>query len=216
MMRLSALLYASGLASLLIHPVGAQTHLPSRTIVDQAAPVTVDPPPPVAEWWKNGGPRVRPTDSRIRALLKSGSERSSLLRELVDKVDAGNVVVYLGFDLTMSRKGLAGRLTFSGDAGAYRYVRASISPDLTADQIIASIAHELHHVTEIVEHPEVRSESDLRNLYQRIGRENRAADRIGWETEAAQQVTYDVRRELHLGRGDAVAVRDAGRKAALR
>jgi hypothetical protein len=216
-MRLPVLLCASGLASLLIHPATAQSHLPSRVAVDPlASMVTVDAPPPVTEWWKNGGPRVRPTDGRTRAFLKSGSERSSLLRELLDTIEGGNVVVYLGLDSTLSKKGLAGRLTFTGDAGKYRYVRASINPDLTADQIIASIAHELHHVTEIVEHPEVRSESDLRELYQRIGRENRASALQGWETDAAQQVTHDVRRELHLGRANAVALRDAGRKGAIR
>ena len=64
--------------------------------------------------------------------------------------------------------------------------------------------------------PDVRSEDDLRELYKRIGRENRAMSASGWETEAAQQVGYGVRRELFLGRGNTVARREAERKGAIR
>ena len=134
----------------------------------------------------------------------------------MDKIDAGNTVVYVGLDPTMKKKGLAGRLTFSGSAGNYRYMRALINPDMPADQIIASIAHELHHVLEVVANPDVRSENDLRDLYKRIGRENRAMSGSGWETDAAQQVGFDVRRELFLGRGNTVARREAERKGAIR
>ena len=216
MMRLPAVLCASGLAGLLIAPVAAQTPLPSRVPTAESPIVATDAAPPVAEWWHNGGPRVRTLDARIASLFRSGVERSTLLREIVDKIDAGNIVVYVGLDPTMKKKGLAGRLTFSGSAGNYRYMRALINPDLPSEQIIASIAHELHHVLEVIASPEVRSENDLRDLYRRIGRENRAMTGSGWETEAAQQVGLDVRRELFLGRANTVARRDAERKGANR
>jgi len=220
MMRLPAVLCASGLAGLLIAPVAAQTPVPSRIPTTESPAVVPDPAPPVPNWWMNGGGRVRTMDVRTASLFKSGLDRSSLLREIVDKVDASNTVVYVGLDPTMKKKGLAGRLTFSGSAGKYRYMRALINPDMPADQIIASIAHELHHVLEVIASPDVRSEDDLRDLYKRIGRESRAtsgsASASGWETEAAQQVGYDVRRELFLGRGNTVARREAERKGAMR
>jgi hypothetical protein len=216
MMRLPAVLCASGLAGLLIAPLGAQTPLPSRVPTTESPIVVPDAAPPVAEWWKNGGPRVRTLDARIATLFRRGLERSALLREIADKVDAGNIVVYIGLDPTMKKKGLAGRLTFSGSAGSYRYMRALINPDMPADQIIASIAHELHHVLEVIADPAVRSEDGLRDLYERIGRETRAMSGSGWETAAAQQVGHDVRRELFLGRGNTVARRDAERKGANR
>jgi len=216
MMRLPALLCASGLAGLLIAPVAAQTSLPSRTPAPESPVVTPDAAPPVPEWWKNGGPRVRTADDRIARLYRIGLERSNLLREIADKIDTGKVVVYLGLDPTMKTRGLAGRLIFTGDAGAYRYLRVLINPDMPSEQIIASIAHELHHVLEISAHPQVRSESDLVTLYKRIGRESRAMAGSGWETDAAQQVGYDVRRELHLGRADTVARRQAERRGAIR
>ena len=149
-------------------------------------------------------------------LFKSGLDRSNLLREIVDKIDAGNTIVYVALDPTMKKKGLAGRLVFSGSAGNYRYMRALINPDMPADLIIASIAHELHHVLEVIANPDVRSENDLRDLYKRIGRESHATLASGWETDAALQVGYDVRRELFLGRGNTVARREAERKGANR
>ena len=217
MMRLPAVLCASGLAGLLFAaPVAAQAPVPSRIPITESPAVVPDPPPTVPNWWTNGGTRVRPMDARIATLFKSGLDRSSLLREIVDKIDAANTVVYVGLDPTMKKKGLAGRLAFSGSAGDYRYMRALINPDLPVDQIIASIAHELHHVLEVIANPDVRSENDLRDLYKRIGRESRSTSASGWETVAAQQVGYDVRRELFLGRGHTVARREADRKGAIR
>ena len=216
MMRLPAMLCASGLLGLLIAPVAAQTPLPSRVPATESPVIAPDAPPPVAEWWKNGGPRVRTIDSRLTALFKNGLDRSRLLRDIVDQVDASNVVVYIGFDPTMKRKGLAGQLTFSGSAGNYRYLRALINPDLPSDLIIASIAHELQHVLEVVASPEVRTENGFKDLYKKIGSENRTTSGFGWETAAAQQVGYDVRRELVLGRGDTVAHREAERKGGVR
>jgi hypothetical protein len=215
MMRLPALLCASGLAGLLIAPVAAQMPLPSRTPAPES-PVTPDVAPPVPEWWKNGGPRVRTADDRITRLYRIGLERSSLLRKIVDKIDAANVVVYVGIDPTMQKKGLAGRLVFIGDAGAFRYMRALINPEMPPLQIIASIAHELHHVLEVIAHPQVRSESDLMTLYERIGEKNHGMAGTGWETDAARQVGYEVRRELQLGRGNAVASRVEERRSTFR
>jgi hypothetical protein len=207
MLRLPTVLCASALAALFTAPLVAQTLPPPRSPVI----VTPDPSPPVAEWWKNGGPRIRLVDDRIKALFRTGLERSGLLRELVERVDAGNVVVYIGLNLAID-KSLAGSLAFVGDVGSYRYLRVAINPNLRPEHIIASLAHELQHVLEVVAHPEVRSEADLLALYRRIGHENRVSATLGWETAAAQQVSRDVRRELYLGRGDAVARRDGERR----
>jgi hypothetical protein len=216
-MRVSALLLcASGLAGLLVAPVAAQPSLPPRAHATQSPVVMPDGAPPVPEWWKNGGPRVRTADDRTARLYRSGLERSSLLREMAAKIEASDVVVYVGLDPAMKKKGLAGRLVFMGDTGAFRYMRALIDPDLPSAQIIASIAHELHHVLEVIAHPQVRSESDLLTLYQRIGEPNRVATGSGWETAAARQVGFNVRRELHLGRGHTVAAGDADRQRSLR
>lgn len=194
-MRLPALLCAVGFVTAFVPSVGAQASLPARAFQLSLPSVAPQPAPPVVEWWRDGGPRIRPSDNRVASLLALGIERSALVRDLVDQVDAGQVIVYIGMNPRM-QQGLAGCVTFVSDAGRYRYLRAMLNPDLTTEQAIAALAHELHHVTEIVAHPEVRSESALESLYRRIGIENRASNRSGWETSAAQQVGWDVRREL--------------------
>jgi len=82
-------------------------------------------------------------------------------------------------------------------AGDYRYVRASISKDLTFDQMIATVAHELQHAVEVVEDDTVVDEKSLVALYKRIGRQNSTTSPAHWDTTAAQNTGYRVRRELN-------------------
>lgn len=72
-------------------------------------------------------------------------------------------------------------------AGGFRYVRIAISTDLSADQIIATLAHELQHVVEIIDDPGVVDEPSLSALYRRIGRPSRVVATAGWETAAARE-----------------------------
>ena len=203
-MRSLLIPWTCGAVALLALPVSAQHRLPARTFEPSLAAMAPASAPPMTEWWRNGSPRIRPTDQRSTNLLRSGLERSSRLRALVETIEAAHVFVYLGIDRHMA-DGLAGRLTFVGNAGQYRYLRASISAHLSADSTIASLAHEMQHVVEENEHPKVTSEKELNVLYQRIGESNRAGGVQGWETKAAQAVTDEVRRELSTGTPATVA-----------
>jgi hypothetical protein len=147
------------------------------------------------EWWRDGGPRLRANDSRAAALLQSGVERSATMRALVDRVEASNVFVYIGMRPNMGPE-QAGGLTFVGHSGAFRYLRVAINPALGSEMAIATLAHELQHVIEVIEHPEVTSEPLLAALYRRIGQPSRILRGTGWETRAAQSVGLGVRREL--------------------
>lgn len=211
-MRLPALLCVVGFIAAFVPSVSAQASLPAQSFHLSLPSVAPQAAPPVVEWWRDGGPRIRPSDKRVAGLLAMGIERSALVRDLVNTVEAGQVIVYVGMNPMMQR-GLAGCVTFVSDAGHYRYLRAMLNTDLTTEQSIAALAHELHHVTEIMAHPEVRSESALASLYRRIGVENRRSARSGWETDAAQQVGWDVRREL---KEHAAAVTLARREAEAR
>jgi hypothetical protein len=142
-----------------------------------------------------GGPRLRPQDPRINQALQEGMSRSETFRALVNRVEAGNVVVYVAVS-PMMRSSLAGALTWMTRAGDYRYVRASISIEQTFDQTIASVAHELQHAIELIEDESVVDEKSLTALYKRIGQRSSAAGPLGWETVAAQRTGTQVRREL--------------------
>lgn len=198
MRLLPALSLSVLLAGVPLVPLDAQAVLPSRGFHLAPVQVAAAPAPPVVEWWRNGGPRIRLLDARVTTVMALGLQRSSLLRALVQRVESADVIVYVGMAPRVDQ-GLAGSLVFIGDGGGFRYLRAMLNPELSTDHLIASLAHELHHVVEVIEHPGVRSETALAGLYRRIGRQNRIGGRPGWETEAARQVTDEVRRELTIG-----------------
>jgi hypothetical protein len=139
--------------------------------------------------------RLRPQDSRLTNLLRQGSERSTTFKALVDRIEASNVIVYVALNPLM-KKSLSGMLTWMTRAGDYRYLRASISTDLTPDQMIATLAHELHHAVEVIDDESVTDEASLVALYRRIGRQTGNAAPMRWETVAAQETGFKVRREL--------------------
>lgn len=147
------------------------------------------------EWWRDGSQRIRPQDQRLTDLLQAGISRSATFRALVDRIEASNVIVYVSLSPLM-KSSLAGKLTWMTRAGAFRYLRASINAELTADQIISTLAHELQHAVEVIEDERVVDQRSLVELYKRIGRPSSSAVPSGWETLAAQQAGQRVRREL--------------------
>lgn len=142
-----------------------------------------------------GGPRLRPQDGRSTQVLREGAARSETFRALVNRIEASNVIVYVAVSPIL-KSNLSGQLTWMTRAGEFRYVRASIKTDLTFDQMIASVAHELQHAVEVIEDESVTDEPSLVALYKRIGHQSRSAGPTGWETVAAQRTATQVRREL--------------------
>ncbi len=142
-----------------------------------------------------GGARIRPQDQRSISVLREGMARSETFRRLVETIEAGNVFVYVHVSPLM-KSSLAGKLTWMTQAGPYRYLRATLSTDLTNDLTIATLAHELQHAVEVVSDALVVDEKSLASLYKRIGHPSRAAASSGWETIAAQEAGFQVRREL--------------------
>jgi hypothetical protein len=144
---------------------------------------------------KDGGARIRPTDSRSEAMLREGMARSQTFRDLVDRLESSNVFVYVSIS-PLLKSSLSGGLNWMTQAGPFRYLRATISSELSHNQTIAALAHELQHAVEVLDDTSVVSEKTLVELYRRIGHPSRAAVASGWETVAAQETGYRVRREL--------------------
>ena len=139
--------------------------------------------------------RVRPQDPRLANLLRAGVARSATFRALVDRLEAGNVFVYVSFSNTL-KSGLAGKLTWMTKAGNFRYLKATINIEQNPDQMIATLAHELQHALEVSADEDVTDQRSLIALYKRIGRPSWSGQTASWETEAAQDTGYQVRREL--------------------
>jgi hypothetical protein len=144
---------------------------------------------------RDGGPRIRPQDARIRQVLQEGAARSATFKALVDRIEASNVIVYVAIS-PLLKSSLSGALTWMTQAGEYRYLRASISSEMLFDQMIATVAHELQHAVEVIGDEKVKDERSLIALYKRIGHQNQLTSPSGWETVAAQETGWQVRREL--------------------
>ena len=142
-----------------------------------------------------GEVRLRPQDPRLEKVLKEGAARSTTFKALVDRIEASNVIVYIALNPVM-KSNLSGMLTWMTRSGDYRYLRASISTDLASEQMIATLAHELQHAVEVIEDESVVDEKSLVALYKRIGHQNSNVAPTRWETTAAQETGFRVRREL--------------------
>lgn len=197
-------------------PAAAQPASLPQSLTPLVEPAIAQPPPDDSEWWRDGGPRIRTSDVRAALILRLGLERSAILRDLVEEIESGQVIVYVGLSSDMPGS-LAGSLRFAGTAGRFRYLRVLVNGDLSAEQMVASLAHELQHVREVMASPDVQDEKSLEDLYRRIGRENRVAGRVGWETDQARAIGADVRRELSAGVAAILARRyDSGRRGVVR
>lgn len=141
------------------------------------------------------GARVRPQDPRLIQLLRAGLTRSATLRGLVNRLEASNVIVYISLSQHL-RSSLAGKLAWVTKAGGVRYLRATINAEQPTDQMIATLAHELQHAVEVSADDSVVDQRSLVALYMRIGRPSPAGHAASWDTEAAQDTGYQVRREL--------------------
>jgi hypothetical protein len=169
--------------------------LASSLLPAPAAPSDAPESPPAAtSWSRPGGPRLRPQDDRTAMLLQEGLLRSATVRRLAARLEAGDVIVYLERQPRLAAR-LSGCVTWMGHAGGFRYLRASVAPQLPIESAITAVAHELAHAVEVLEAAAVTDERALVALYRRIGFSPRDNARA-LESEAAMTAGADVRREL--------------------
>ena len=147
---------------------------------------------PAASWREA---RIRPQDARLTTLLREGMTRSATFRALVNRIEASDLIVYVSLSPVMKAR-LAGKLTWMGRAGHFRYVRATINAGQHNNQMIATLAHELQHAVEVLQDESVSDQRSLQELYKRIGRPSHSGAGAAWETIAAQEMGLRVRREL--------------------
>jgi len=144
-----------------------------------------------------GGPGdVRALQARGCRLLASGAERSTTFRRLLEEIASSDVVVYVTLDPYAGQYGgiqLDGLLRWAGTAAETRYVVVWVQPRQPDDELIVTLAHELHHAVEVARARDVRSQAALMRLYEGIGRSGNPGR---FETEAAQKTAEQVAAEL--------------------
>lgn len=153
-----------------------------------------------------GFSRLRVLDRHTNTIVRLGLEWSPTLRELIAGVETGRDFVFVGVDNELPPS-LAGRMTLMGVSGQYRYLRISIGRSLSPVDAVAALAHELQHVREVRDNPDVRDDEALAALYRRIGHQNHYRGPDRWDTVDAQRVGRLVRREISPAMTAAKAVR---------
>jgi hypothetical protein len=113
-------------------------------------------------------PHIRSTEPELLDAVADGALTSPTLHQLVERLEASDVVVYLTFDPSPSPH-TSGHLSLISAVPGRRYLRVSIDRHRTGCQRIAILGHELHHAVEIAESPSVTDDATLMALYQRIG-----------------------------------------------
>jgi hypothetical protein len=143
---------------------------------------------------------VRSSDEEVRQALAYGARHSSTFAELVAKLDDSDVVAYITTDIR-SRANAEAYLVHTVVATARaRYLTIVVRRPFGRDRIVSVIAHELQHALEVSAAPNVRTGTDILNLYQRIG----IGDCVGrFETQAARFVQQRVEQEMAAGRRQA-------------
>jgi hypothetical protein len=144
----------------------------------------------------NNDRHVRYLDDQIKEIAGVAYAQSEAFRALVAVLESSDVVVYVDRGRCM-RGALRSCLHILTSGGGIRYLHVTLDPHRSFILVVAQLAHELHHATEVANRQEVVDDRTLNALYGEIGFE--CHDRISvqcWETEAAKDSERRVRQEV--------------------
>ena len=141
--------------------------------------------------------RLKPADAELRRLIKAGFDRSTTFRSLIDAIHATNGIVTVQMGMCASGRFRSCVTDVSGNERV-RTVRIKVDPRTTDNRLIATIAHELHHATEILAE-DVRDANGALALYRRIGSGDcKKGLSDACETDAALAAEARVLEELYV------------------
>jgi hypothetical protein len=140
-------------------------------------------------------PHVRSSEQELLEALADGARVSPTLRQLVDRIEASDVVVYLTFDRSPS-PATSGHPSLISAVPGRRYLRVSIDRRLAGCKRVAILGHELHHAVEIADAPSVTDDTALAALYRRIGFTSAHPHQECFESVGAMLAGRSVEKEL--------------------
>ncbi len=185
-MRRSPLLATALLATLLAGSPAASVRTPSPC----TAPRTAHSAPRTEGVELTS--HVRALNAAARDLLATAIARSTIIKNLVDALEATDVVVYVTVEPLPDHR-TAGYLSFHSRAGGFRYVMVRLDSLVPPRDLTVMLGHELQHALEVAAAPEVHDPTTLALLYTRIGW---SCGPNKWETDAARSVGERVLGEL--------------------
>jgi hypothetical protein len=140
--------------------------------------------------------RLKPADPEMRRLIVDGHLKSEVFRRLIDEIQHSDAVVVVQFGLCSNGRFRSCVTNVDGNE-RQRQIRVKVNTRTTDDRLIATIAHELQHVVEILREPSARNAETALALYRRIGKGKcREGLSDACETDAALGTESQVLEEL--------------------
>ena len=143
-------------------------------------------------------PHLRSDDPDLIAAIATATDGSPTFRDLLDRLNRSDVVVYVKFDRGAGAD-LAGRTTFVSAAGGRRYLRIAIDRRYFGCQRLGILGHELRHAVEIAEDASVTGDASLAALYREIGFRSGQEHEDRFDSIAAIDAGHQVQREIAAG-----------------
>lgn len=144
-------------------------------------------------------PHLRPDSAELRTLVADARERSATFRQLVDRIERSDLLVYVRLQHFPTGR-LEGRIGFVSGATAApgaRVLLVELACPRTSAAQAETLAHELHHAVEIADAAWVHDAASLEAYYRRIGEETAPLDQgVAFETPGARAIATRVRQEL--------------------
>jgi len=142
-------------------------------------------------------PRVRSHSARIVDAIARGVERSATFRGLIDTIDATDGLVFVD-EGRCGHSGIRACLLLSVTiAGPHRLLRIVVETKKARGcELVEVIGHELQHAVEVLRERHIRTDQQIHNFFDRLGRP--VWDRF--ETDDAVNAGIAVAREACRGR----------------
>ena len=140
-------------------------------------------------------PHIRSAHANLLDVITTGLRRSTTMRDLVERIEASDLVVYMEWRVSPDSH-VAAHTAFVSAAGGRRYLSVVVDPRLAPCQLLPLIAHELQHVAEIAGEGSVVSEQSLAAFYRRVGFSTGGWERERYESRAAIEAGERVTREM--------------------
>ena len=139
---------------------------------------------------------VRPEADDLRALIARGVERSATFRDLVTRLNASDVVIYVRFSRCA---GSIPTCLFWAEPGpgVRRVVIRVNRAGLSEDSLVALLGHELQHAWEVASDASIKDAASFARAFQQRGWKGTDT----FETGEAQDVGRQVRKELSAYHG---------------
>lgn len=112
--------------------------------------------------------RVRAAPAYLQSVIANASERSPLLRNLIQRIDESNLIVHVTCEQFRDVT-LRGRTVLVWGNHDVRYVRVQVDCILPIVDLVAILGHELQHVAEIAAADTVVDARSFVALYKSIG-----------------------------------------------